>query len=299
MLLENLVIFSKVANEKSISKVATANHISQPALSQQMQRLEEELGVKLLTRSNRGIELTEAGHVMRKYAIQFEKIYQNLKEEIENLKENQLTFRIAATPVACNYALPCNLYKMNKQFPNCAFSLNDVPSREIIVQVQNGTADMGFIVGQAEADSIVQMPAFSDKIYLIANINDDVPEINGVQDICNLPLVMLNSGFSSHRLVCDYLNKVGCSEESLNVSCFLNSTEAIKSAVSAGLGMAFLPYMAVKKELYMQEFKIVEIPGFDLSYDIYCIYRADGEERGNAVNEIIRYIETNVQKSIC
>lgn len=299
MLLENLVIFGKVAKEKSISKVATANHISQPALSQQMQRLEEELGVKLLNRSNRGIELTDAGHIMKRYALQFEKIYENLREEIDNLKENQLTFRIAATPVVCNYALPCHLFKMSKQFSNCAFSLKDEPSKEIIVQVQNGQAEIGFIVGQCEADSLVQVPAFSDKIYLVADINAEVPEITGVQDICSLPLVMLNSGFSSHRLVCSYLNKMGCAEDSLIVNCYLNSTEAVKSAVSAGLGMAFLPYMSVKKELYLKEFKIIEVPGFDLSYDIYSIYRADGEERSNTVNEILKYIVTNVQKSIC
>ena len=79
MLLENVIMFSKVASQKSISKVAAANHISQPALSQQMQRLEEELGTKLFVRSNRGIELTEAGHIMQRYAVFFEKNYENLQ----------------------------------------------------------------------------------------------------------------------------------------------------------------------------------------------------------------------------
>ena len=60
MQLEHIMLFSKIAEEKSISRVAQASHISQPALSQQMQRLEEEVGQKLFERSNRGIELTEA-----------------------------------------------------------------------------------------------------------------------------------------------------------------------------------------------------------------------------------------------
>ena len=98
MLLENVIMFNKVANEKSISKVAIANHISQPALSQQMQRLEEELGTKLFVRSNRGIELTEAGRIMQRYALLFEKNYQNLREEIDNLSSSNVTFRIAASP---------------------------------------------------------------------------------------------------------------------------------------------------------------------------------------------------------
>lgn len=298
MLLENVIMFSKIANEKSISKVASANHISQPALSQQMQRLEEELGIKLLVRSNRGIELTEAGRVMQKYAAQFEKIYQNLREEVDNLKDSNVTFRIAASPVVCNYALPCNLYKLNKMFPHCAFSLQDEHTSEVITQVQNGQADIGFIVGRSNAEDLIETPAFSDRIYLIANNSAQIPLLSGMQDIGKLPLLMLNSNFSSYRLVFEYLKQTGCSAE-LNISNSLNSTEAIKSAVSAGYGMAFLPYMAVKKELYTKEFKIVEIPGFDLNYDIYSVYRADGEDRGNTINEVIKYLVATVNKNIC
>lgn len=298
MLLENVIMFSKIANEKSISKVASANHISQPALSQQMQRLEEELEIKLLVRSNRGIELTEAGKVMQKYAVQFEKTYKNLREELDNLKESNVTFRIAASPVICNYALPCNLYKLNKMFPQCAFSLQDEHSDEVVLHVQNGQADVGFIVGRSNAPDLTETLAFSDKIYLIANKHATVPALKNLQDIGKLPILMLNSQFSSYRLVYEYLKQAGCSTQ-LNVSNSLNSTEAIKSAVSAGYGMAFLPYMAVKKELYMKEFQIVEIPGFDLNYDIYSIYRADGEDRSETINEIIQYLVTTVNKNIC
>ena len=299
MLLENVIMFSKVANEKSISKVAAANHISQPALSQQMQKLEEELGTKLFVRSNRGIELTEAGRIMQRYALLLEKNYQNLREEIDNLSSSNVTFRIAASPVVCNYALPCNLYKMNKRFPECAFSMVDERSAEVIRQVQNGQVDIGFIVGHSEAEDLVETPAFSDRIYLIANQATQVPEIKEIQDIKRLPLLMLNSAFSSYRLVCDYLKQEGLEMEELRISSTLNSTEAIKSAVSAGYGVAFLPYMAVKKELYMKEFKIVEIPDFDLNYEIYSVYSATGEDRGNTINEIIRYMITTVNKNIC
>lgn len=299
MLLENVIMFSKVASQKSISKVASANHISQPALSQQMQRLEEELGTKLFVRSNRGIELTEAGHIMQRYAVLFEKNYQNLREEIENLGSSNVTFRIAASPVVCNYALPCNLYKMNKRFPECAFSMVDEQSAEVIHQVQNGQVDIGFVVGHAEAEGIVETPAFSDRIYLIANSATSVPEIKTIQDIKKLPLLMLNSSFSSYRLVRDYLRKEGIETDMLTISSTLNSTEAIKSAVFAGYGVAFLPYMAVKKELFMKEFKIIEIPNFDLNYDIYSIYSANCEDRGNTINEIIQYMVTTVNKNIC
>ena len=68
MLLEQISMFSRIAKEQSISKAAQAIHISQPALSQQMQRLEEELGVELFTRDNGRLQLTEAGHFFRERA---------------------------------------------------------------------------------------------------------------------------------------------------------------------------------------------------------------------------------------
>ena len=135
MLLEQISMFSRIAKEQSISKAAQAIHISQPALSQQMQRLEEELGVKLFERSNRGIILTRAGEVMQKYSEQFLETYSNLKEELASLESYNGTFRIAATPVACNYALPCSLFKVNHKYPSYSFSLNSVPSTEVIHRV--------------------------------------------------------------------------------------------------------------------------------------------------------------------
>ena len=175
----------------------------------------------------------------------------------------------------------------------------DEHSDEVIRQVQNGQVDIGFIVGHSGAEDVIETPAFSDRIFLIANSATQVQEIKNIRDVKKLPLLMLNSAFSSYRLVCDYLKQEGLEIEDLRISSTLNSTEAIKSAVSAGYGVAFLPYMAVKKELYMKEFKIIEIPEFDLNYEIYSIYSATGEDRGNAINEIIRYMITTVNKNIC
>lgn len=299
MLLENVIMFSKIANEKSISKVAQSNHISQPALSQQMQRLEEELGVKLLERSNRGIELTNSGRILQKYALQFEKTYQNLKEEIDNLKFSNGTFRIAASPVACNYAIPCILYKASKRFPKFTLSLTDGHSSEIVTQVLNNQIDLGFVVGKTDHPDVTENLAFVDKIYLIAKKNYQIRAMDSIRDLKRYPLIMLNKSFSSYRLVCGYLKQIGCSMDELKISYHLNTTEALKSAVSAGHGLAFLPYMAIKKELYSNEFKIIEIPDFDLNYEIYSIYLTGNGSHSNAEKEIIQYLVATVDKNIC
>ena len=116
MQIDYLILFNEIAKEKSISKVANLFHISQPALSQQMQRLEDEIGLKLFSRSNRGTELTEAGAILKKYALQIISSYEDFKEDISNFQNHNRTFRICAANVIANYALPCTLYKVNQKF---------------------------------------------------------------------------------------------------------------------------------------------------------------------------------------
>lgn len=299
MLLEHVIMFCKIANEKSISKVAQANHISQPALSLQMQRLEEELGVKLFERSNRGIQLTQAGIIMQKYGLQFMQSYDNLREEIDNLKSSKVTFRIAASPVTCDYALPCILYKANQKFPDYSFTLNGFPSNEVIAQIRNEQADLGFIVGRCQDDDIICNDAFVDKIHLVAKTGYNIKSIHSIGDLKRHPLIMLNENFSSYRLVYNYLKQMGYTTENFKINYHLNTTEAVKSAVIAGHGLAFLPYMAIKKEIYMKELQIIELPDFDLNYDVYSIYRTKDGSLETTQKEIIQYLIHNVNKNIC
>lgn len=297
MLLEHIIMFYKIAEEKSISKVAGSNHISQPALSQQMQRLEEELNVKLLERSNRGIKLTRAGQVLHKYALQFMHLYSALKEELDNLSTGNNTFHITATSVACNYALPCSLYKVNRQFPDYTFHLSSAPSRDVARQVLDGRTDLGFIVGTADSPELICKPAYQDKIHLVARSDYLISSQITLEILKNYPLILLDESFSSYRLLRNYMKQSGYPVGSFKVLYHLDSTESVKSAVQAGHGVAFLPYIAVKKELYQKQLKIVEIEHFDLDYGVYSVYKNTSSDA--RTNEIIDYFVSNISKNIC
>ncbi len=150
MQLEHLALFLKIAQEKSISKVANASHISQPALSLQMQKIEDTLNCKLFERSNRGIQLTDAGMITKRYAAQLIFTYDQFMEELNNLRNHNDTCRVVATQVAANYAIPSTLVKAKEKFPDYTFTLASMPSRNVIRQVLGNQADIGFIVGSTE-----------------------------------------------------------------------------------------------------------------------------------------------------
>lgn len=299
MHLEHIELFSKIASEKSISKVAAANHISQPALSQRMQRLEEEVGLRLFERSNRGIELTEAGKVMQKYAVQLGRIYDNFREEIGNLRNNSGTFRIAATAVAGNYAIPCTMFRVKNKFPNFIFSLSSIPSSEVIRLVMEDQADVGFIIGHCDEPGLICKKTFSDKIHLVAAKEYHVKEALTLEELKQYPLIMLNENFSSYRLLQQQIKNFGYSMGDFRTLYNLDTTESVKASVIGKYGMAFLPYMAIKKELYLNQLKIIQTENFHLNYDVYIIYKPSNYASSNPICEVIKYLEYIVSSSMC
>ena len=299
MQIDHILLFNEIAKEKSISKVASASHISQPALSQQMQRLEEEVGLKLFARSNRGIELTEAGKIMQKYALQIIHNYKNLKEEISNYKNNNRTFRICATGVVANYALPCTFYKVNRKFPNYSFTMTSMHSHEVILNLLENQADLGFIAGKSDEPGLIMKHAYTDKIFLVANNNYNIPEKITMHDLKRHPLILLDETFSSYRILLQYVQKLGFDTQDFKILYNMDSTESVKASVIGRYGLAFLPYMAVKKELYLKQLKIVEIEGFDLDYEIYMVYKTKSESINSDMFQVIKYFENTVNKSIC
>ncbi len=299
MQLEHLALFLKIAEEKSISKVANASHISQPALSLQMQKIEDALGCRLFERSNRGIQLTDAGNITKRYAAQLMYTYDQFQEELHNLRNNNETCRVAATRVAANYAIPCALIKAKEKFPHYTFSLSSMPSKEVVQQVLADQVDIGFIVGETKEHELLCKNVFSDQIVLVAAKDYAVRESLSIDGLKRHPLVLLDENFSSYRLMAGQLKSMGYDMAEFNVMYHMDSTESVKSMVMSGNGLAFLPYMAVKKEIYLQQLKIVETENFCLRYDVSIVYKQRTGNCNFQMAMVKKYFENMVPTSIC
>lgn len=299
MQLEHLALFLKIAQEKSISKVASLSYISQPALSLQMQKIEDALGCRLFERSNRGIQLTDAGNITKRYATQLMYTYDQFQEELHNLRNNNETCRVSATQVAANYAIPCVLVKAKNKFPQFTFSLSSMPSKDVLQQVTADQADIGFVVGKTTEHDLVCKNVFSDQIVLVAAADYAVPDCLSIDGLRRQPLVLLDKNFSSYRLMAEQLKSMDYNMSDFNVIYHMDSTESVKSMVISGHGLAFLPYMAVKKEIYLQQLKIVETENFCLRYDVSIVYNQKTGNRSHQMAMVKKYFENMVPTTIC
>lgn len=300
MHIESLKYFYEVAMLKSISKAANNSHISQSALSQQIQKLEDFLNCRLLQRSNKGVEITGQGKLVIKYTENIIKNYDKMLDEITNFNKKCDVITIEACGPMATYALPCTLYDMKKKFPYHNYRMSTNSSSIIEQNVASGIFDLGFIHGKPNDDTLAYYEIAEDKLVLVANNECNIQEeING-NDLIRYPLVVLDD-----RLMVDLQHKVGeylknwnHQFDDINIMLSLDAAEAVKATVMKGYGISFLPYMSVKKELYKKELKLVNLKDFSIGYKVYLIHRKD-EYMCNSVTEFIQYFKKIGKKSLC
>jgi DNA-binding transcriptional LysR family regulator len=297
MHIEYLKYFYEVASVKSISKIANSSHISQPALSQQIQKLEDSMGHKLLERSNKGVELTEAGKIVEKYARIIIKAYDNIIEDLSNMGDCN-TIRILASPSVAAYALPCTVYMVKEQFANYKINLSSEVTSEIEQNVLNDICQIGFIHGKPSDSSLVYDKVGSDRLVPIASHELNLKEVMEIKDLVKQPLIMMTDKFEERKILNSYMLKKGFNFENCNVVFNLDSIESVKAAVTKGYGISIVPYISVKKELYSKQLKEIAVPDFKLYYDIYIIYKKEMDAcRGSRA--LIQYIKKVGEKSFC
>ena len=298
MHIEYLKVFYEVAMAKSISKIANSSHISQPALSQQIHRLEDCMGYKLLERSNKGVELTEAGKIVEKYSRNIIKSYDNIMEDLSNLSKSSSTVKIFACPVVATYALPCTIYMVKEQFPNYNLNLTSEFSETVEQGVLNDICQIGFIHGKPSDSSLLYAKVGSDRLVPVASSDLGLNPVMNLKDLLKHPLIMVTDKFEERRKLDSYLAEKGIHADKCNVVFNLDSIESVKSTVIKGYGVSFIPYIAIKKELYTKQLKEINVSDFELNYDIYIVYKKE-KDACMSSKALIQYIKKVGEKSFC
>ncbi|GAA0178028.1 LysR family transcriptional regulator [Clostridium sediminicola] len=298
MHIECFKYFSEVAKAKSISKVATISHISQSALSQQIQRLEESLGYKLLKRSNKGVELTREGEIVKKYSENIMRTFDKMVEDLNDIDKNNNVIRIDSCYAVSTYALPCTLYSMKKKFPYHDYKLTSNFSDTVEQNVLNNICDIGFIYHKPLDNSLSYYKATTDNLVLVSSQDFKIPDEIESNHLLDYPLILLNDRLNLTNTLNSNFKHYGLSSKDLNILFTLDSTESVKSSILNGYGVAFLPYISVKKELYTKQLKEIKINNFSLTYDIYIINKRN-QYTSHAIEEFIDYFQKVGKKSFC
>jgi DNA-binding transcriptional LysR family regulator len=270
---EYLQAFYVTVNCNSISKAAAALHLTQPGLSMQLKNLEQEFGASLLTRSNKGVELTEEGKVVFNYADTILSIKQNIQRDLKSLQQDNPKLIIGSCKSVGEYALPCSIYTYKKLYKEVAINMQVATSCDVIEKLRDHSINIGIIQGAPEEDdNIATLNIISDELILVGNTSNN-KKIISLDELKKLPLILREKGSNTRSLLKTALEKRGLNAQNLNIIYDLNSPEAIKSSISAGKGFSFLPKLIVRKELKEGSLQQLQVEDFKISFNYFIAFR--------------------------
>jgi len=267
-----LQIFVAVVEEGSFSRAARRVHRTQPAVSQAVHKLEEQIGKPLLDRSSRDGTLTDAGQVLYEYALRL----LNLKSEAETaLRELQSLYRgvltVAANEFTCLYLLPI-LDEFRRLYPTIKISVHRSLASRIPDALLNHTVELGVISFQPNSPDLRAIRVYRDQLTFVVHSKHPLAGSKNVK-IHQLG----NEQFIAHIVASPYRMKVveafQKSKTTLNMTVELPTIESIKKFVEMGNGVALLPHMAVKDDLAHGRLVAISIPELEFERKLRIIYR--------------------------
>ena len=288
-----LVVFRTVAEQRSFRKAAEELYLTQPAVSLQVKALEEVIGVQLFDRTGAQIALTEAGKVLLGYSQQANALFVQAEQEIAALSGDHAgQLALGASTTIAQYVLPRLLGEYCREYPRVHPTLISGNTEQIVEAVEKQKIELGFIEGPARSREVKSEPFLEDELVLIASTAHEWAERASitVTDLCSAPLLMRERGSGTRRVIEMALERQGVKRNSMRIVMELDSTEAIKSAVEAGLGVGFVSRCAIAKDLRLgTNFKIVEVTGLRIKRDFSVAYTSGVEPFGLA-DEFRRFL---------
>lgn len=271
--LRQFEVFLAVAKAGSFRAAAEAMHLSQPALSQHVAEMERELGTRLFDRLGRKVALTEAGRVLEDHAFRLFATLASAREavvDLSGLKRGSLVIGASTTPGI--YVLPGIIAAFQKRYPGVALNLRIANSALIEERIRGNELDLGVVGGHPLrlGEECVAAGLLDELVLIVpsghpwARRREIRPALLGGQR-----LLIREEGSATRQVTERALQRAG---GHIKASMELGHTEAIKQAVMAGLGIAFVSIHAIRGELAAGRLRALRLRGLRIRRHFHIIH---------------------------
>jgi LysR family transcriptional regulator, transcriptional activator of the cysJI operon len=282
--LENfrLKVFRTVAEHLSFRKAAEHLFLTQPAVTLQIKALEDDLGVRLFDRTANRVSLTRQGSLLLRYARKIAALAAEAEQELAE-RDGQYSgdLSIGVSTTIAQYVLPRLIGAFVGEHPRVQLALHSGNTSEIVQLILDGKASIGLIEGPARHRGVHTEPFMKDELVLITSPDAGFDRLTP-QQLVSATLLMREQGSGSRQVVESALEKAGVKLKSFKSVIDLDSTEAIKSTVEAGLGIGFVSRWAIVKELELRVLKVTEVTGLNIARHFSLVFRTGPEPQGPA-----------------
>lgn len=275
--LQQLRILKAVATEKNFTKAAEVLYLSQPSLSKQIKRLENNLDIILINRENNRISLTENGKVFLQYSERILALCEESCRALIDLKNGDRgSLTVGASQTVGTYLMPHILALFAQNYPqiNLKVEVNSTPI--IAKNLLKREIDIALVGGEIPnklKKSLTIQDFVEDEISLIISTSHPFAKKKKIkkEDLYYLNFITLNSNSTIRKFIENILIQNQIETKQLKVVMQLNSIEGIKTAVSLGLGAAFISSSAIEKELELKSVEVLKIENIQITRPLSII----------------------------
>lgn len=265
---KQLQCFVNVVEEGGFTKAALKLYMTQPAISWQIKTIEQEVGLQLIERSERKLNLTEAGQLFYRQAITILNQYDKLHDEMKQFKNMDIgKLCVGASTLPGEYFLAEPLARFNNAYPLADVEMRIAGSEDIVELVCNEAIHLGIVGFNPQQEALMVRPYRHDEIVCIAPINHPLTKQEKVSldEVLTYRVVLRETGSGTRKQLLESLKASGKTLKGAPVA--LGSTRAIIEAVKAGMGISWVSARASANENLAQ----IPIEGFSIKRSFYII----------------------------
>ncbi len=269
-----LKAFCLVVEMKSFSKAAEAKFISQSAMSHLIKNLEDELGVRLLSRQSKSVTTTPAGRLFYSHARKILGQYKEMENDVYRLtKTVKGPLYLGASTTAGIYLLPQVFYNFSKAYPEVKIELSVSNTEAVINLLLEGKIDIGIVEGNLKNPVVCAEAIAEDEIVVIASEDNPLAKKNNVapQELLSQPFIMPEIGTGIREFIDDFVQEMKYDPNKISVTMSLGNPEVIIQMVQSGLGISFVSKWSAFKAIKEGTVKVIPVTGRKLYRKFYFI----------------------------
>lgn len=273
---KQLESFVEVVRTGSFTRAGEKLFLSQPTVSTHVKQLEDELGIRLVRRTTKTLELTPKGEEMYEYAASI----LDMRKRILRLAEEEETrvIHLGVSTIPSAYILPEVLPEFIRLHPDVRVEITQSDSQGILDRIRDGVFDVGLVGMRTEDEALVFRPFCRDHMVFIAPNTPFYRGLkekgaSGAEELLRQPIILREKGSGSKKMADHYLEAAGASEESLNIIARINDQETIKQLVAEGLGISIVSERSARDYLEIGKLLSFEIGDYHAERYLYLVNR--------------------------
>jgi len=276
-------VFRAVARHLNFSKAAEALLLTQPAVTQQIKALEDELGFPLFNRGGGRISLTPGGAALLPYAEKLKALSDEAVAAVAHaygLLQGEIS--LGASQTIAQYLLPTFIAGFLQRNPRVKISVRSGNTDEMLGALISGSIQLALVEGPEQRNDVHLEPFMHDSMVLVVPSGHEwAGRTIKLDDLKTQPQLTREFGSGSRRVVEQALAEAGLKTKDLMIRMELDSTEGLLHAVEAGLGVTFVSRWAVRNQLALGTLNVAKVEGLALTRRFSLAYPAGPEPSGS------------------